>query len=104
MTASYISNAFTEEVDIAVTEVDGTHENGSVNILDNEIREMVGCFNIKMVSVETGKTVQPVNGKTVTITMPIPHQYLGKKNFRIKFILFPAIFQNLMKWKISYRK
>ena len=83
VTASYISNAFTEEVDIAVTEVDGTHENGSVNILDNEIREMVGCFNIKMVSVETGKAVQPVNGKTVTITMPIPQQYLGKKNFRI---------------------
>lgn len=44
---------------------------------------MVGCFNIKMVSVETGMAIQPVNGKTVEITMPIPEQYLGKKNFKI---------------------
>ena len=83
VTVSYINTAFKEEIKLSVTETEGTHENGSVNILDNEIREQVGCFNIKMISVETGMTVQPAGGKKVRITMPVPEQYLGKKNFRI---------------------
>ena len=83
VTVSYISNVFVEEVDISVTETNGTHENGAVNIVDSEIRETVGCFNIKMISVATGLVAQPVNGKTVEIRMPIPEQYLGKTNFKI---------------------
>ncbi|MEE1139658.1 MAG: leucine-rich repeat protein [Acutalibacteraceae bacterium] len=83
VTVSYINNVFDAEVKLSVTETEGERENGSINISDNEIREQIGCFNIKMILADGSSTaaVQP-NGK-VTVKMAIPANYIGKTNFKI---------------------
>lgn len=83
VTVSYSNKVFDTEVKLSVTETEGERENGSINISDGEIREQIGCFNIKMILADGSSTaaVQP-NGK-VTVKMAIPANYIGKTNFKI---------------------
>ncbi len=83
VTVSCSSKTFSQEVKLSVTETEGERENGSINISDGEIREQIGCFDIKMVLADGSSTaaVQP-NGK-VTVKMAIPANYIGKMNFKI---------------------
>lgn len=83
VTVSYSSKTFDKEVKLSVTETEGERVNGSINISDGEIREQIGCFDIKMILADGSSTaaVQP-NGK-VTVKMAIPANYIGKTNFKI---------------------
>ncbi len=83
VTVSCDSKTFSQEVKLSVSNIAGERQPGSVYISDNEIREQIGCFNIKMILADGSSTdaVQP-NG-TVTVKMAIPENYIGKPNFKI---------------------
>ncbi len=71
VSASYSPDCFNEEVTLEVNEITADREPGGVYMVEGKTYRQIGLFNIKTVG-ENGNIVQPNEGFTVTIKMPLP--------------------------------
>lgn len=74
VTATYSQDCFNEEVTLEVNEITGGREPGGIYMVDGNTYRQIGIYNIKTVS-ESGNIVQPNDGFTVTVKMPLPDDY-----------------------------
>lgn len=82
VTAIYSPEAFDEPVSLDVKEIEGEREPGGVYMVDGQYYEQIGLYNIKTGNADSG-VVQPNEGHTVTISIPIPEEYKNRTGFII---------------------
>lgn len=80
VTATYDEDCFSKDVEFSVKEIDGESKLGDIYMESGSYYYQIGFYNIKMLD-ESGATVQPNSGKTVTVKMRIPDEYKGKTDF-----------------------
>jgi len=74
VTATYSQDCFNEEVTLEISEIIGGREPGGIYMVEGDTYKQIGIYNIKTVS-ENGNVVQPNDGFTVTVKMPLPDDY-----------------------------
>lgn len=80
VSASYPHGCFDEEVTLEVNEITTDREPGSVYMVEGKTYKQIGLFNIKTADAN-GNVVQPNEGFTVTIKIPIPDGYQNRTDF-----------------------
>ncbi len=71
VSATFLPEAFSEEVSLNVTEITADREPGGVYMVEGEYYKQIGLYNIKALNAASA-VVQPNEGYTVTIKMAIP--------------------------------
>lgn len=82
VSATYSPDAFNEPVSLEVKEIEGEREPGGVYMVEGKNYDQIGLYNIKAVN-ENSEVVQPDEGHTVTLKIPIPEEYRSKTSFVI---------------------
>ena len=82
VTASYPEDTFDEAISLDVKEIEGEREPGGVYMVDGQYYEQLGLYNIKPVNVNSD-VIQPNEGYTVTLSIPIPEAYKDRTDFII---------------------
>ncbi len=80
VSASYSPDCFSEEVALEVNEIKADREPGGVYMVEGKTYKQIGLFNIKTADAN-GNVVQPNEGFTVTIKIPIPDGYQNRTDF-----------------------
>lgn len=82
VSATFLPEAFSEEVSLSVTEITADREPGGVYMVEGEYYKQVGLYNIKAVN-GNSEVVQPNEGYTVTIRFAIPEAYKNRTSFMV---------------------
>lgn len=82
VSATFLPEAFSEEVSLNVTEITADREPGGVYMVEGEYYKQVGLYNIKALNAASA-VVQPNEGYTVTIKMAIPDAYKNRTDFMV---------------------
>ncbi len=82
VSATYSADAFDESISLDVNEIEGDREPGGVYMVEGKYYDQVGLYNIKAVN-ENSDVVQPNEGHTVTLRIPIPEAYKNRTAFVI---------------------
>lgn len=82
VSATYSVDAFDEPVSLDVKEIEGEREPGGVYMVEGQYYDQIGLYNIKAVN-ENSDVVQPNEGHTVTLKIPLPEAYKNRTAFVI---------------------
>lgn len=82
VSATYSADAFDESISLDVNEIEGDREPGGVYMVEGKYYDQVGLYNIKAVN-GNSDVVQPNEGHTVTLRIPIPEAYKNRTAFVI---------------------
>ena len=82
VSATYSPDAFDEPVSLDVKEIEGEREPGGVYMIEGKYYDQIGLYNIKAIN-ENSDVVQPKEGHTVTLRIPLPEAYRNKTSFVI---------------------
>ncbi len=85
ITASYDTDCFDiyyEFVELDITEITDEQSLGGVYCVEDETYYQTALYNIKMVDWE-GKPIQPKEGKTVKIRIPVPEKFADRDDFLV---------------------
>lgn len=82
VSVTYSVDAFDEPISLDVKEVEGEREPGGVYMVEGQNYDQVGLYNIKAVN-ENSEVVQPNEGHSVTLRIPIPEAYKNRTAFVI---------------------
>ncbi|MBQ7122393.1 MAG: leucine-rich repeat protein [Clostridia bacterium] len=82
VSATFLPEAFSEEVSLNVTEITADREPGGVYMVEGEYYKQIGLYNIKALNAASA-VVQPNEGYTVTIKMAIPDAYKNRADFMV---------------------
>lgn len=83
--ASFDENCFDiyyESIKLDVTEITEEQSLGGVYCVENETYYQTALYNIRMLDWE-GKPIQPQEGKTVKIRIPVPEEFADKEDFLV---------------------
>lgn len=82
VSATYSPDAFDEPVSLDVKEVESEREPGGVYMVEGQYYDQVGLYNIKALN-GNSDIVQPNEGHTVTLRIPLPEAYKSRTAFVI---------------------
>ncbi len=82
VSATYSADAFDEPISLDVKEVETEREPGGVYMVEGQYYDQVGLYNIKAIN-GNSDVVQPNDGHTVTLRIPLPEAYKNRTSFVI---------------------